>query len=331
MSLTASAARAHGAAQPNLRRAADDFTNLSRLAKVGDETRSLRDGGRGMGVSVESAEQIFDQHLKTTRLAASSEASRWGAISRHLETASQAIVDVAEHPQARERAKARLGELSAKLDAEISADLDRANGLFVQLNQINSEISRARLTEGDLAAEDARGQLIDELASVMNVRVTVNGASLAVRSAEGLRLAGDGEAAKLTYHRVDPTKGYVAVERLDGSAQQSQHTGGEIGGLIDLRDIILPRIADRLWEVSQMTNGASVAELGEAIGHQAQAAQTSKNAALAVANEATARQEGAERADVDNELAAMASYQQASNAATRMAQAARALLAVLTR
>lgn len=330
MSLTASAARAHGAAQPNLHRTADNVTNLGRVAKIGDETRSLRDGGRGMGVSVENAERIFDQHLKVAKLDASSEAGRWGAISRHLETASQAIGDVAERPQALERVQAQLSALSGKLDAEISAGLGRANDLFAQLNQVNSDISRARLTEGD-QVEDTRSQLVDELASLMNVRVTLSGASLTVRSAEGLRLAGDGDAAKLGYHRADLAKGYVAVELLDGNAQQIQVAGGEIGGLIDLRDIILPRIADRLGEVWQMTDGASVAELGEAIGHQAQAAETSKNAALAVANEAAARQEAAERADVDHELAAMASYQQASNASARMAQAARALLAVLTR
>lgn len=341
MSLTAllkPAASGLNAAQPNVRRATDSVASLDGARQARNAVEAPQ-GARssGLGLSVKDAERIFDQHLSLTRLNAASEASRWGAISRHLQTAGEAVADVDG---------ARLEELGSQVDGEIYADVDRANDLLGQVSRLNADISRARLANGDASgAEDAQGRLVDELAGLMNVRVAPrSNGGVTIRSAEGLRLAGDGQAARLSYNRADPVRGYVAIEPADdaGFAQPIQVASGEIGGLTDLRDTALPAIARQLGEfdavgglpaeegeAATMALRSQLAEFGAAIDRQAQAADARKNAALAVANEAAARHGSAEGVNVDEELAVMASYQQASNASVRMIQAARALLAVL--
>lgn len=357
MSLTAllkPAASGLSAAQPNARRTSDHVASVGGSGHVRDAVQASQIGrAPGLGVSIEDAERIFDQHLSLTRLNASSEASRWSAISSHLQKAGEAMEGAESLLAGSGRIKAQLAKISGQAEAQIHADVDRANDLLDRLSRLNSDISRANVANDDTSGpEETQAQLIDELAALMNVRVAQKAAGGAtVRSPEGLRLAGDGEPARLSYNRADPTRGYIAVEPADGAgfAQPIQVLSGEIGGLIDLRDATLPGLARRLDELEVGRQAAAAgdmsadeieaanvslrghaAELGASIERQAQAADIRKHAALAVVSEAASRREAGERVNVDAELAVMASYQQASNASARMIQAARALLAVLT-
>jgi flagellar hook-associated protein 1 FlgK len=138
------------------------------------------------------------------------------------------------------------------VDAKLSADVNRINDLLGQINQMNADISRAKLTSGDASgSENIQAQLVDELSTLMNVQVSAkaNG-GVTIRSAEGLLLAGEGRAATLSYNRTDATKGYIAVEPENGVGfpQPIQISGGEIRGLMDLRDVKLPALADQLGE-----------------------------------------------------------------------------------
>lgn len=294
MSLTAmlqAASSGLNAAQVNLRSTSDNIANVNTPGYVRKHViqSPLVVGGQGMGVSIEGIERITDQYLQLASLTASSDASRWSAVSQYLDNAqslfgnpsgdgfyfsrlddiftafsaaaddpsssllrSQAMGNVESFLSESARINAQFGELGGTVDARIAADVDRANDLLREINQLNSDISRAKLTSGDASgSENIQSQLVNELATLMNVRVAPkSNGGVTVRSVEGLLLAGDGKAATLSYNRTDPTKGYIAVEPdgVMGFAQPIQITGGEIRGLMDLRDTTLPGMADQLGE-----------------------------------------------------------------------------------
>lgn len=279
------------AAQMNLRVTSDNVANVNTPGYVRKKVDQspLVVGGQGMGVDIQGVSRITDQYLQLASLTSSSESSRWSVVSRYLDNAqslfgnpatesyyfsrldeifnafasaaddpsssllrSQAISNVEDFLSETNRINQQFSELGETVDAEISASINRANDLLAQINQLNADISRAKLTNGDASgSENIQSQLVDELATLMNVRVALkpNG-GVTVRSAEGILLAGDGKAATLSYNRTDSTKGYIAVEPEGGVgfAQPIKVEGGEIRGLLDLRDTTLPAMADQLGE-----------------------------------------------------------------------------------
>jgi flagellar hook-associated protein 1 FlgK len=294
VSLTATlktAASGLNAAQMNLRVTSDNIANINTPGYVRKQVDQapLVVGGQGMGVDIQGVKRITDQYLQLATLTASSDSSRWQAVSRYLDNAqslfgnpatesyyfsrlddifsafasaaddpsssllrSQAITKVEDFLTETDRISTQINELGETVDAEISAGVNRANDLLAQINQLNADISRAKLTNGDASgSENIQSQLVDELATLMNVRVTLKSTGgLTVRSAEGVLLAGDGKAATLSYNRTDATKGYIAVEPEGGVGfpQPIKIEGGEIRGLMDLRDTTLPAMADQLGE-----------------------------------------------------------------------------------
>jgi flagellar hook-associated protein 1 FlgK len=244
--------------------------------------------GMGMGVQVSGVKRVTDQYLQLASLTASSDASRWDAYSKYLDNAqslfgdpssktsfffnrldqiyasfasaaddpsssllrSQALSNAQSFLSEADRINSQLAELGRTVDTKVSADVSRANDLLTQINRLNTDISRAKMVSSDASgSENIQSQLLDELSTLMSVRVSLRDTGgVTVRSAEGVMLAGDG-AATLTYNRTDTTKGYIsAVAPGGGSPQAIQITGGEIRGLLDLRDQKLPSMSDQLGE-----------------------------------------------------------------------------------
>src|SRR5690606_15592239 len=117
-------------------------------------------------------------------------------------------------------------------------------------DRLNSDISRAKLVEQDASgSENIQAQLIDELATLMSVKVVQRPTGgVTIRSPEGVMLAGEG-AATLVYNRTEATRGYISAVAAGGGGPQSiQVNGGEIRGLLELRDVKLPGMADQLGE-----------------------------------------------------------------------------------
>jgi flagellar hook-associated protein 1 FlgK len=79
-----------------------------------------------------------------------------------------------------------------------------------------------------------------------------------------------------------------------------------------------------------MTVSRYASEFGGSIGRQAQGAETRKQSAMSVSNEATARRQSVEGVNIDEELVRLTTYQQAFNASARMIQAAKDMFDVLT-
>jgi flagellar hook-associated protein 1 FlgK len=79
----------------------------------------------------------------------------------------------------------------------------------------------------------------------------------------------------------------------------------------------------------QMTVSRYASEFGGSIGRKAAGAESKRDAAAAVANEAMARRQSVEGVNIDEELVRLTTYQQAFNASARMIQAANELFDTL--
>jgi flagellar hook-associated protein 1 FlgK len=247
-------------------------------------------GGMGMGVQVSGVKRVTDQYLQAASMTAGSDSSRWTAISQYLDNAqslfgdpsgdsfyfnrldtissafsasaddpsssllrSQALSTVQDFMGDTARINGQITQLGKTVDAQAGADVSRINDLLSQIDRLNSDVSRAKLANADSSgSENIQSGLIDELSGLMSIQVQQreNG-GVTIRSSEGYQLAGDG-AAKLSYNRTDATKAYIAIEPSNGigSQQPITITGGELRGLMDLRDDTLPGLADQLGEFS---------------------------------------------------------------------------------
>lgn len=243
--------------------------------------------GAGMGVKVDGVKRITDQYLQMASLTASSDAKRWGAVSQYLDNAqslfgdpgkdgfffnrldkifaafataaddpsstllrSQALSNVEDFLSEADRINGQVVALGDTVDTRINADVDRANSLLDQISKLNADIKRASLVGADASgSENIQSQLLDELAGLMNVRVAPRqGGGVDVRSAEGVLLAGD-DPAKLVYHATSTTPGYITAQPAGSTSTPAINiTSGELKGLLELRDVELPKIYDQLGE-----------------------------------------------------------------------------------
>jgi flagellar hook-associated protein 1 FlgK len=131
----------------------------------------------------------------------------------------------------------------------------------------------------------------------------------------------------------DPTK--LALSTLDlnvGVGQPGVRAGDGSGArlLAASGDVITNFNAAGEMGPSTMTLTRYASEFGGSVGRQAQAADTRKQSAESVANEASARRLSVEGVNIDEELVRLTTYQQAFNASARMIQAAKELFDVLT-
>ncbi|MEW5686627.1 MAG: flagellar hook-associated protein FlgK [Pseudomonadota bacterium] len=243
--------------------------------------------GRGMGVQVNGIKRITDQYLQLASLTAASDSSRWGAISQYLDNAQSLFGDpgkdgfffnrldnvysafsaVADDPSSilqrgqalsavqdflteAGRINSQIVALGETVEAQTVAGVDRANYLLEQIAKLNNDIQRAKLGGADASgSENIQSTLLDELSGLMSVRVSARTAGgVDVRSTEGILLAGE-QAAVLSYTSSDSTPGYISAKPAGSpTSQPIQVGGGELKGLMELRDIELPKMYDQLGE-----------------------------------------------------------------------------------
>lgn len=290
------AASGMNASQVNLRATSDNIANVNTAGYVRKQVNQaqLVVGGAGMGVEILGVERVTDQYLQLASLTASSDASRYGVLSQYLDNAQslfgnpsnesfyfkrlddiftsfasaaddpsssllrgQSISKVEDFLAESGRINSQIKELGDTVDTRISSNVNRANELLRQVSELNADISRANVTNGDASgSENIQSQLLDELSTIMDVRIELKSkGGVTVRSAEGIMLSGDGKYSTLSYNRTDQTKGYIAIEPEYGIGfkQPIQVSSGEIAGLLDLRDNALPGMADQLGEFVSRT------------------------------------------------------------------------------
>lgn len=243
--------------------------------------------GAGAGVKISGIRRITDQYLQVASLNAQSDTKRWSAVSQYLDNAqslfgdpsadgfffnrldkvfgafatladdpsstllrSQALSNIEDFLSEADRINGQIVSLGATVETQIGAGVERANSLLDEISRLNLEIKRASLVGADASgSENIQSQLLDELSGLMNVRTAQRpGGGVDVRTIEGVLIAGDG-AAKLTYNVTATTPGYITAQPAGSSNQQPiQLSSGQLRGLMDLRDIELPKIYDQLGE-----------------------------------------------------------------------------------
>lgn len=315
------AASGLNAAQASLRVVSDNIANVNTpgyVRKAVDQ-QPLVVNGVGMGVKIDGVKRITDQYLQLASLTASSDAERWNAVSQYLDNAqslfgdpggdgfyfnrldeifgafaaiaddpsssllrSQALSSVEDFLNETDRINAQIIQLGETVETRMTASVERANDLLEQINQLNLDITRAKLVGSDASgSENIQSQLVDELSGLMNLRVAPReGGGVILRSTEGVMLAGDG-AAKLTYHSSDSTPGYITARPAGSVADQPiQISSGEIRGLMDLRDQRLPELYEQLGEFVAKATDALNAAHNAAAAYPPPASMSGRNTGL---------------------------------------------------
>jgi flagellar hook-associated protein 1 FlgK len=144
-----------------------------------------------------------------------------------------------------------LSDIASNADTRINASVARANDLLQQLEKLNVEITAQKSSGGDTTgSENLQSGMLDELSSLMDITVSdrQNG-GIMVRSPSGQLLAGAG-AATISYERSDGGDSFLQVTVPGGSNVKTglQVSGGEIGGLMSLRNSEIPGIGEQLGE-----------------------------------------------------------------------------------
>ena len=278
------------AAQAGLTAVSDNIANVNTPGYVRKTIiqQQLVVDGRGAGVDVTGVKRVTDQYLQAASLTAGSEASRFGVYSQYLDNAqslfgdpsgsdhffnlpdqisadfassandpsstllrSQALNSVGNFLNQAGRINTQISALGVTIDGKISDDVAQVNGLLSQIDKLNNDIARAKISGADVTgAENIQTQLLNELSTLTNVRVSARTqGGVDVRSSEGIVLVGGG-ASTLTYNRSGTTPGYITAITPGASVgpQAITATSGEIRGLLDLRDTKLPGLSDQLGE-----------------------------------------------------------------------------------
>ncbi len=144
-----------------------------------------------------------------------------------------------------------LHDITGNADTRLSADVARVNALLAQIEELNVQITAQEAGHGDTTgSENLQSGMLNELAQLMDITTSdrLNG-GIMVRSPQGQVLAGAG-AATISYERGQGGDSFVTVTLPGGSnvATGINITGGEIGGLLSLRNREIPGIADQLGE-----------------------------------------------------------------------------------
>ncbi|MBO9709182.1 MAG: flagellar hook-associated protein FlgK [Caulobacter sp.] len=278
------------AAQTGLRVVSDNIANINTAGYVRKTIAqsNLVSNGMGVGVNIDAIKRATDKFMAAASLNAASTAGRASAVATAMDNAQKlfgdpsaktnfftalddvyaafsAAVDDPSSTLLRSQVTSKLGDflseskritasLSSQItdaDTRISSDVDRVNALLKQIDSLNADITRAKMSGADATgSENVQSGLINELSTYMSVSVSdrANG-GVTVRSSEGISLAGDGPAT-LGYVQSGPANGYITVTTANSGGQTSPLylANGELQGLLELRNKELPYLSDQLGE-----------------------------------------------------------------------------------
>ena len=297
--ITASAVSGLQAAQVGLNTVSDNIANVDTVGyvrKVVDQS-SAASGGQGSGVSVDQIRLTADRFLQAASLSASSTAGAAGAAASMWDQAQAMFGDpsadtsffssldqvfssfstlAAAPASSAARAGAlsqvstffnqasslsgQLQGLSQQADSRISADVQTANQLLTQIDSLNVQISRGQaLSKDSTGPQDQQLQLINQLSSLMDVKVTpLAMGGVSVRASDGTVLTGSGFGPAQLSYASTATGGELSITSSSGQTQLlgSRLTSGEMKGYLDLRNTELPGVASQLSELTSQAAGA---------------------------------------------------------------------------
>ena len=141
-----------------------------------------------------------------------------------------------------------LAQLQLDIDQEIRGKVDEANALTEQIAALNVEIARSvnsGFTPADLL--DRRGQAINELAELIDVRIQEGNAGQSTVIAGNSALVIGSEAVEIAAS-IDPEADAAIV--IDATDAIMPLIGGELTGLIEFRNGLLQDVRGRLDQLA---------------------------------------------------------------------------------
>ncbi len=285
------------AAQTQLRVVSDNVSNVNTpgyVRKIADQ-QSWASQGVGAGVEIARIRLATDRFLQAASLNASADAGRqtvryelydriqsmfgdpgansgfFSQIDSVFAAFAVSAQDATSGPARQEaiwktqglfdeaaRINAQIQSVREDADARIKSAVETANSLLEQIEKLNVEIAKATVVNADSSgAQTAQAALIDQLSTLMDVRITGRAVGgVEIRTGAGILLAGQG-AAKLDYVRAGAVSAetvfneVMVIEPPAGKARSLAEglSSGEIKGLLELRDGEAPATAERLAEL----------------------------------------------------------------------------------
>ncbi|MBW3618529.1 MAG: flagellar hook-associated protein FlgK [Proteobacteria bacterium] len=255
--------------------------------KIVDQSPTVISGA-GAGVQVDGVRRATDSYLQRAMLDGAAEVGRSGVVAEFLDRAqglfgdpsekssffnrldpiftafslasenptsglrlSEAVVQTKRFFDDAGQIGSELRELGRQTGVRMESIVSRANGLLDDINALNSEISRSVVTGRDASgAENVQSRLIDELSKLIEIKVGSGprgGVSLAV--ADGSLLTGENRGRfELASENGGPPSVRLKFDFGRPVVLAEGLGGGELKGLIELRDKILPELGEQLGE-----------------------------------------------------------------------------------
>ena len=276
--------------QTGINAVSDNVANVNTpgyVRKVVNQS-TLAQQGLGIGVSIASISRAANQYLQNASLAAAAQVGQSGAVSDILGqaqalfgdpsgsdnlfgalnqvfsdftaaandpannlNATQVVNDATTFLNQAKGVSSQLTRLSAQADGQITSDITQANQLLTQIAQLNGNIVQATAMGGDATdAQNAQGALINQLSSLMDVRVSTNATgAVSVSTTTGVTLIGQAGASTLSYTPgVATSQISITQPGVNQPPTNLDLASGEIQGLLSLRNDALPGVQDQLSE-----------------------------------------------------------------------------------
>jgi flagellar hook-associated protein 1 FlgK len=172
---------------------------------------------------------------------------------------TQTVSDLTQFLNQSQSISSQLSQLGGQADSQITSDVAQANQLLSQISGLNTAITQgAAMGEDVTDDQNAQGELISQLSSLMDVKVSTNSSgAVSLSTTGGTILVGQAGAATLGYNS-QGTVTAVTVTQPGAGQQPSNLTlaSGEMQGLLTLRNTTLPGVEDQL---SEYVSGAAKA------------------------------------------------------------------------
>lgn len=248
---------------------------IERIADVYLQAASIRaiSDGAAANAQAEGLDKVQSQFGKLDDAG-----SMFARLSQAFSSLSQASVDpsqsvarlsAAADMQAffdeSERLSLMLADQRKDADSQIGAVVSRTNEILDELSGLNANVQSLTVAGGDTSGiANRQSELLDELASYVDIRTeTKADGRLVVRTGDGVALVETG-VTQLEYIPASTgsfgvTYGRIYAQPPNGAQPQdlSGHiASGQLYGLLDLRDHILPDVANELAELTAGTADA---------------------------------------------------------------------------
>jgi flagellar hook-associated protein 1 FlgK len=288
--------------QTGINAVSDNVANVNTpgyVRKVVNQS-TLAQQGLGIGVSIASISRAANQYLQNASLSAAAQVGQSGAVSDILGqaqalfgdpsgsdnlfgalnqvfsdftaaandpannlNATQAVNDATTFLNQAKGVSSQLTRLSSQADGQITSDVTQANQLLTQIAQLNGNIVQATAMGGDATdAQNAQGALINQLSSLMDIRVSTSATgAISLSTTTGVTLIGQAGASTLAYTPgVATSQITITQPGVNQPPTNLDLSSGEIQGLLSLRNDALPGVQDQLSEfVSGAVNAINAA------------------------------------------------------------------------